>query len=32
LDSSWLGKILEVEIASAGPNSLTGVVREASAA
>ena len=32
LDSSWLGKILEVEIASAGPNSLAGVVHEASAA
>ena len=32
LDSSWLGKTLEVEIASAGPNSLAGVVREASAA
>jgi tRNA-2-methylthio-N6-dimethylallyladenosine synthase len=26
LDSSWLGRILEVEIASAGPNSLAGVV------
>ena len=32
LDSSWLGKILEVEIASAGPNSLAGVVHGASAA
>ena len=32
LDSSWLGKILEVEIASAGPNSLAGVIPEASAA
>ena len=32
LDSSWLGKILEVEIASAGPNSLAGVIHEASAA
>ena len=32
LDSSWLGKTLEVEIASAGPNSLAGVLHEASAA
>jgi tRNA-2-methylthio-N6-dimethylallyladenosine synthase len=32
LDSSWLGKILEVEIAAAGPNSLAGVIRAASAA
>ena len=32
LDSSWLGKILEVEIAAAGPNSLAGVMRAASAA
>jgi tRNA-2-methylthio-N6-dimethylallyladenosine synthase len=32
LDSSWLGKILEVEIASAGPNSLAGVIHAASAA
>ena len=32
LDSSWLGKTLEVEIASAGPNSLAGVIPEASAA
>jgi tRNA-2-methylthio-N6-dimethylallyladenosine synthase len=32
LDSSWLGKILEVEIAAAGPNSLAGVIRAADAA
>lgn len=32
LDSAWLGKILEVEIAAAGPNSLAGVVRAVSAA
>jgi tRNA-2-methylthio-N6-dimethylallyladenosine synthase len=32
LDSAWLGKILEVEIASGGPNSLAGVVHVASAA
>jgi len=30
LDSSWLGRILEVEIASAGPNSLAGVFHGAS--
>jgi tRNA-2-methylthio-N6-dimethylallyladenosine synthase len=32
LDSAWLGKILEVEIAAAGPNSLAGVVHAISAA
>ena len=32
LDSAWLGKILEVEIAAAGPNSLAGVVHAVSAA
>lgn len=31
LDSSWLGRILEIEIASAGPNSLAGVVHGAGA-
>jgi tRNA-2-methylthio-N6-dimethylallyladenosine synthase len=32
LDSAWLGKILEVEIAAAGPNSLAGVVHSVGAA
>jgi tRNA-2-methylthio-N6-dimethylallyladenosine synthase len=32
LDGSYLGRIVEVEIVSAGPNSLAGVVRTAAAA
>jgi tRNA-2-methylthio-N6-dimethylallyladenosine synthase len=32
LESSWLGKVLEVEIAAAGPNSLAGIAKASAAA
>jgi tRNA-2-methylthio-N6-dimethylallyladenosine synthase len=31
-ESSWLGRVIDVEITAAGPNSLAGTVRTASAA